>query len=450
MADELLRTYHYTAVAPDGARRKGKMEADSQQVVVTALQAEGLVPISVEEQKKSLLNLTIIKPRSERDFKLAPEDILVFSRQLYLLLRAGLSIHRAVGVIGEEHPDKRYVRMCADISEMVLSGVPLSKAMALYPRVFDDVYCSYVAAGESTGDMEKALARLTRVLNQAHQLRLKVKAVTAYPKMVSFAVMFLVYGILKFLVPMYAKIYEGFGQQLPGPTLFVVRISEIIEPINISIGFLPPSIDLIPDDQTLLTAPLNLVSPIFWIGAAIFAWVTFRRRTKDNLRIGTAVEKVKYKIPLLGKLFKSAVLYRWSSTMAGALQAGLQTYSALELAGKTAGSAWVRQVTLDMQEAVRSGRQLSSELSKHPDLFNAQLRAMAATGEEAGEAAEMFEGVSVALEDELEAMVAVLGARLEVVLLAVMGGVVGSLLVVLYLPILSLSRVAGQGYGADV
>ena len=103
-----------------------------------------------------------------------------------------------------------------------------------------------------------------------------------------------------------------------------------------------------------------------------------------------------------------------------------------------------------MQEAVRAGRQLSTELLKHPDLFNAQLRAMAATGEEAGEAAEMFQGVADALEDELETLVATLGARLEVVLLCVMGAVVGGLLVVLYLPILGLSKVAGKGYGADL
>lgn len=450
MADDLQRVFFYTAVAVNGERRKGKMEADSQSVVISALQSEGLVPVTVEEQRNSIFNVTIIKPKSERPYKLSAENLLVFTRQLYLLLRAGLSIHRSVAVIGEENPDPLYVRMCTDVSDKVLAGMPLSKAMALYPKVFDDVYCAYIAAGETTGDMERALERLARVLTQAHSLRLKVKAVTAYPKMVSIAVAVLVYGILAFLVPMYSKIYEGFGQQLPGPTRFVVKLSRIVAPLHVDVSFLPPSIDLFPGHRTITTSPINWVSPILWVLMAVVGWVIFRRRTVDNLEIGTRVERFKYRLPMLGKLFKFAVLYRWSSTMAGSLQAGLQTYSALELAGKTSGSAWVRRVTQDMQEAVRAGRQLSTELLKHPDLFNAQLRAMAATGEEAGEAAEMFQGVADALEDELETLVATLGARLEVVLLCVMGAVVGGLLVVLYLPILGLSKVAGKGYGADL
>jgi type II secretory pathway component PulF len=122
----------------------------------------------------------------------------------------------------------------------------------------------------------------------------------------------------------------------------------------------------------------------------------------------------------------------------------------LEIAGKTSGSAWVKLVSDELMDAVRAGRPLSAELGKHPDLFSAQLRAMAATGEEAGEAAEMFNNVAVALEDELETLVATLGAKLEVALLMVMGAVVGSLLVVLYLPILNLTKVAGNGYGAKL
>ena len=378
MADELIRTFFYTAVAPNGDRRKGKLEGESHAFVISALQAEGLVPISVQAQRRSAININIVKPRSERPYKLDAEDILVFTRQLYLLIRAGLSIHRAVGVIGEENPDPLYVRMCADLSDKVLAGMPLSKALALYPKVFDEIYCSYVSAGEQTGDMERALERLATVLNQSHQLRLKIKAVTAYPKMVSIAISILVYCILTMLVPKYEEIYSGFGQELPAPTKFVVKLSHLVSPFHIDVSLLSPSIDFMPGSHTLATAPLNWASPLLWLIIGIGGWVVFRRRTADNLDIGMRVEKLKFRLPLVGKLFKLAVLYRWASTMAGALSAGLQTYSALDLAGKTSGSAWVRNVTVDMQEAVRSGRQLSTELIKHPELFNAQLRAMAA------------------------------------------------------------------------
>jgi type IV pilus assembly protein PilC len=449
MADDLMRTYSYTAVTANGDRKKGKMDADSPTVVIQSLQGEGLIPINVVEASSSILQLNITRPKTERDYKMKSEPLLIFTRQLYLLLRAGLSVHRSMTVIGADNDDALYTRMCNDISERVLAGTALSKAMALYPRSFNEVYCAYIAAGEQTGDMERSVERLAKVLEQAHSLRLKVKAVTAYPKLVSIAVMGLVYGILTFLVPMYAKIYAGFGQNLPGPTQFLVDLSHIIAPFHVNIGILPPHIGL-QKGRSLLTSPINFQSPIFWILAAVIGWMYFRRRTKDDLVLGTRIERVKFSLPMLGKMWKYSVLYRWSSTMAGSLDAGLQTFASLEIAGNTAGSAWVSNVSKDLMEAVRAGRPLSQELGKHPDLFNAQLRAMASTGEEAGEAAEMFANVAAALEDELDAMVATLGARLEVALLMVMGAVVGSLLVVLYLPILNLTKVAGNGYGANV
>jgi type IV pilus assembly protein PilC len=433
--EELASTFKYSAIAPDGTRKKGKIDAPTQGDAIDSLQSEGLIPISVSIVKSSVWNINLTRAKTDYDLKLKEDDILVLTRQLYLLLRAGLSIHRAVLVVGEEHENPMYVRMCQDLSAKVLSGMSLSKAMALYPKVFDEVYCAYVAAGESTGDIEKSMERLARVLEQSHQLRLKVKAVTAYPKMVSIAIGFLVYGILAFLVPMYSKIYQGFGKPLPGPTQFLVDLSSSIAPFHINFTLMPPSIDLMPGDHSIITAPFNFASPMFWILVMILGWRAFRRRTADDLSIGTRIDKIRYRMP-----------YRWSTTMAGSLSAGLQTYAALEISGRTAGSKWVESVTLELKEAVRAGRSLATELGKHPTLFNAQLRAMAATGEEAGESAEMFANVAESLEDELDAMVATLGARLEVALLMVMGAVVGSLLVVLYLPILNLTQVAGDGY----
>jgi type IV pilus assembly protein PilC len=447
MADELLtKTFSYKAIGPDGARKKGKMEAVTQSEVLDTLKAEGMVPISIVATSQSVWNVNITRAKTDNDLKIKQDELLVLTRQLHLLLRAGLSIHRSVLVLSEDHNNQVYVRMCQDISQRVLSGTPLSKAMALYPRVFNEVYCAYVAAGEATGDIERSMFRLAKVLEQQHSLRLKIKAVTAYPKMVSIAISILIYGILSFLVPMYARIYEGFGQPLPGPTQFLVKLSSQLSPFHVKFGFVPPSIDLIPEGRNLLTAPINFLSPVAWIGAMIVAWIVFRRKTADDLEIGARVDKIKFRVPMLGSLWKQSVLYRWSSTMSGSLAAGLQTYSALEIAGNTSGSKWIQLATQDLKEAVRSGRSLAAEMQKHPDLFSPQVRAMAATGEEAGEAAEMFGNVAYSLEDELDAMVATLGARLEVALLMVMGAVVGALLVVLYMPILNLTKVAGDGY----
>jgi type IV pilus assembly protein PilC len=442
-----LKEFSYLAVAANGERRKGKMEADNAQSVIAALQADGLIPLDVQPAKSGLLGRDINIGSSA--LKLDTDELASFARQLHLLLAAGLSIPRSLAVMGEDADDSRYGEMCSELSARTTAGMPLSKALDEYAETFPETFRAYVSAGEATGDMERAVKRLAHTLEKNHQLKLKIKAVTAYPKMVAYAVLGLVVAIMMFLVPRYASIYQGLGQKLPAPTRALISVSNQFVPVHIGFSFGGglPRIDLIPGKHSLLTAPINWVSPVLWVIAAVVGWKVFRRRTADNIEIGTKVEKLKWRMPVFGKLIRSQVMYRWSSTMAGALASGLQMFVALDLSGRTAGSSWIRGISTGLQEAVRAGRQLSSELHAYPEVFNAQLRAMAATGEEAGEPALMFENIANTLEDELDAMVATLGAKIEVALLMVMGAVVGGLLIVLYLPILNLSNAVGKGFG---
>lgn len=505
-----LPVFTYVALGPDGKKRKGRLPAEDRASAIAALQGEGLIPIDVNEFKRGLGNIDLIKPKEERELKLKGPAVAILARQLYLLVRAGLSVPRAMLTIGEDHPDIRYTRMCTDISERVLAGVPLSKAMAEYPKCFDEIFCAYVQAGEVSGSLEESLYRLSRMLDKGNQLRLKVKAVTAYPKLVSMMVAALVVGIIMFLVPMYGRIYDGFCKPLPGPTRALMGLSDqYMTPINIAMGSTstaprelepaPKCAILKPDTYSyaesvfaeryadgskapvldarmvafsvgdtwiylnwfpsgfswdgpfdwslpVVTEPFNFTSPLVFLPLLWFGWRVFRRRTADNLQLGAKIDQFRYRAPLMGKLWHYTMLYRWSATLSGALGAGLQLHNALDLAGRTSGSKWMMLATEEFKVAVRAGRPLSREMARFPGLFNPQIRAMAVTGEEAGEPAEMFGNVAFTLEDELDALVAVLGARIEVALLAVMGVVIGSLLVVLYLPILNLSTAASEGY----
>lgn len=444
-----ITTFSYVAVSYEGDRKKGRMDAMSAHEVAAALQAEGLIPLEVEEFRATLANINITTPKEDRPIRLGPPEVVTFARQLFLLIRAGLALPRSLEVLGEDADDVRFTKMCSDLSSKVISGVPLSKAMEAYPGSFDEIFRAYVAAGEVTGNMEESLSRLSRMLDKSNQLRLKIKAVTAYPKMVSYAIFAIVVGILLFLVPAFAKIYADMGAQLPLPTRILVFVSSILSPIHVEFRLgLPPV--WVQDGRNLLTSPINFLSPTMWVMAAWFGFRRWRRSRIDDVELGMLFEKIKFGVPVLGKLWKYQVLYRWSSTMSGAIASGLSTYVALDLAGRTSGSFWVQHVSEELKEAVRVGRPLSSEMAKHKDLFSPQLRAMAATGEEAGEPAEMFNNVALTLEDELEAMVAVLGARLEVFLLIFMGAVVGGLVVVLYLPIFNLSNAAMDGYGQSI
>jgi type IV pilus assembly protein PilC len=455
-----LQQYTYEAVSAEGKMKKGRIPAASYEDALSALQSEGLIPVRLDLFQRTVGNLDIIKPKEDRELRLKADATANFARQLYLLVRAGLPLARSLEVIGEDHPDVRFTRMCNALAERTLAGTPLSRAMAEFPKCFDEVFCSYISAGETTGNLEEALYRLSKTLEKANQLRLKVKAVTAYPKMVSAVIALVVVGIILFLVPTYAKIYGEFGAELPAPTRALMWLADITWPIRLRFGGGFPfvhfsdtgfwfNLGLPPFDRSgpnILTTPINFFSPITWMVGTLIAWRRWRKKHADDLEIGTKIEKIKFRLPVLGKLWKTAMMHRWSSTLAGALSAGLQLNAALDIAASSSGSAWMRLVTADLKDAVQAGRPLSRQLRMHPELFDPRIKAMAATGEEAGEPAEMFESVAFTLEDELDAIVAVLGARIEVVLLVMMGTVVGSLLIVLYLPIFNLSSAASGGF----
>ena len=439
--------WKYEAIAADGKVKKGFIAAETRADAIEVLTRDGLIPSNVTAATGNILQFELFPSKEDRPLKLKVAARAVFARQLYLLVRSGLQLSRAVEVVGEDNSDIRYTRMCRDVADKITAGSPLSMALANYEKCFDDVFISYVRAGEVTGDLEGALKLLSEQLEQQQSLKLKVKGVTAYPKLMGAAIAVMVLGILMFLVPKYEKIYANLGSELPLPTRAVMAMSRAISPINMDLTMRPPFIaNLIPEGRTIVTAPLNFTSPILWIIGGVIGWFQFRKRTRGNLDISMKVEKAKFRFPVLGKLAKNVMLHRWATTLAGGLHSGLSTVEALGVAADASGSAWVKKATIDLVEAVRTGKPLSTAVKQHPDLFDVRIRAMTSSGEEAGELAEMFDSIAFSYTDEIETQVASLGARLEVGLLLIMGIVVGVLLVALYLPIFGLAENVGNSY----
>lgn len=434
------KVFQYEAVTPAGTRVRGakaRMTAYSPEAVRRELVDQGFVPIEIREVSGGGLNVDVTAFWKNRPLKLKPQALAAFSRQLHQLLRAGISVPRAVAALGEDAADARLTEMCNDMSTRVQAGVPLSTAFAEYPAAFDDVFCAYIQAGEETGALVATTERLARMMEKRAQLALKVKSVTAYPKMVAGVIGLLVTGILLFLVPSYAKIYNDFGAQLPAPTQALVNISHQFLPITARTVF-----KVLPVPWTIRP---NLLSPVLWIGVAVLAVRWFLRATKDNPDVGIKVDTLRFRLPIFGQLSHKLALFRWSSTLAGALASGVQTYASLDLAARASGSRWIAAVTPALREALQTGRPLSAQLAEYPKLFPANLRTMVTTGEASGELSDMLGSVSNALDDEIDAIVSGLGAKIEVALLMVLGVVVGGLLVVLYLPILNLATTVGDG-----
>lgn len=439
--------FSYEAIAPDGTRVKGpkaQMTAYSEDAVRRALLDEGYVPISITESKQMSWNVDFGQLAKNRPLKMKALETAAFARQLNQLLVAGIPVPKAVAALGEDAKDPRLTKVCNEIANKVAAGSTLSGAFADYPVTFDDIFVSYIAAGEETGSLIETTGRLAKMMEKRAALGLKIKSVTAYPKMVAAVIFLMVIGILAFLVPQYAGIYDSFGAELPAPTQALVSVSENILPFRAETlsGQIPVLGKFVFKPWTMRPNP---ISPFFWMSALYFGWRVFKKRTMDNDDVGIRLDRIKFRFPIFGKLNHTMTLFRWTSTLSGALASGVQTYAALDLAGRSSGSRWVKAITPQLKEALESGRPLSSVLPVHADLFPPNVRTMVSTGEAAGELADMLENVSNALDQEIDAIVAGLGAKIEVALLMILGGVVGTLLVILYLPILSLTTTVGDG-----
>lgn len=434
------REFTYTAISKTGERVKNVMVAPTEQAVVKALLREGWTPLDITEKKKSVGEIDITAWITGGGVKLKWKARAEFARRLHQMLRAGISLPKALHALAEDAP-ANVAAMCMSMAEKVMAGESLASAMREHPRAFDAVTVTYIDAGEESGTLVETTGRLAEMLGKRAAVQSKIKGVTAYPKMVGSAIGFLVTLIILFLVPMYEKIYAGFGSELPKPTQALVWASDHFLPLSFRAVEIAGYKAVYPRPE-----PFNISS---WILYIIIGWIVFRRRTKDNLSVGERLDRIKFRLPIMGKLLALQAMQRWSMTLAGGLASGVAITRCLDLAAAASGSVWHQNIVPALVERVRTGRTLSSELVNHKDLYPPSVRTMVSTGEDTGELDTMLESVGTSLESDIDAQVAGLSAKIEVALLLVLGFVVGGLLIILYLPILNLATAATEGLGGS-
>lgn len=455
------QTFYWAGIDETGQRVKNKkIVAADEKAAVVALQRGGAVPTQVKPARGFDLNMNV---GGGLKFKWAARA--EFARRLYQLQRAGVALPIALTSMSDG-VKPAVADMYLDLAEKVSAGATLHAAMSAYPRVFDEVTISYIEAGERTGTLETALERLSILLAKRAAMASKIKGVMAYPIMVGTAIALLVTGIMLFLVPSYATIYSSFGATLPTPTLALIVLSNNMLPFfgwSAEAGYNPDAYFTFNNPLSNDWAPMaflgiripflpfgiNPVAIFTVIIVTFFGWKEFRKRTQDNQKVNIFLDRVKFRMPVLGKLNATSALFRWASTLSGALETGVPQTDAIELAASASGSKWYQALVPSFTQGLRAGRPLSAQLAEHEDLFPPNIRTMIATGEDTGDIETMLDSVSESLSEDVDAIVAGLSAKIEVALLLVMGGVVGGLLVILYLPILQLATTASKGYGGE-
>ena len=423
--------FAYEAVAPNGARVKGpkaRMSAYSADDVRRELIDQGYTPITITEVSSGRLggidlNMTV----GRKGFRMKPVQLSAFARGLHQLLKAGISVPRAVSALGEDAEDATLKSLCADIATKVANGIPIAEAFGSHPATFDAVFCGYLASGEQTGSLVAATGRLAVLTEKRAQISSKVRSVAIYPLLVTTAISVLVTGLIVFIVPMFAKIYAQLHSALPVPTQILLKVSHHFLPVKvIHVAGIPLPF-------------VNFTSPIFWMLVIYFGFRTFVKRRGDEPNVAILLDKIRFRLPIFGKLGRYLALYRWMSTLAGALDSGVRTTAAIALAANSSGSRWIRTISPSIETSIQSGVPLSAALAEFPDLFPSSIRTMVATGEQTGDLSALLDSAATTLTDEIDAVVAGLSAKIEVALLLTMAVVVGGILICLYLPVLNLA-----------
>ncbi|UUY02655.1 type II secretion system F family protein [Svornostia abyssi] len=397
-----MSTFTYTVVDSTGSQSKGEVEAETLQSVTDQLRQRGLIVLNVGEKKQSK---EIELPWTGR---IKSADLTIMTRQLSTMVSSGMSILRALNVLERQTENEKLKKILATVRRNVESGVPLSDALERHPEVFNPLYVSMVRAGETGGVLESSLHRVADQLEKDDALRRQIKSAMVYPTViVTFAIIVLL-GLVTFLVPVFAGIFKQFDGELPMITRFTVGMS-----------------DLITGRWYLILA-----------GTIAAVWGFRRWKSSENGR--RQWQRFCLRIPMkIGDIVQKVALARWSRTLSALLAAGVPLLQALEITGKTAGNVVVEDAMDDIRASVRSGGSISAPM-KTATIFPPMVTHMVGVGEETGALDTMLSKIADFYEDQVAAAVKSLTSILEPVMLVVVGGIVGFVVIAMYLPMFKL------------
>ncbi len=381
-----------TIIAESVKEARDKMRAQGFSIVEIKEVAEGF---SLEKLSMSMKKVTV-------------KDKAIFSRQLATLVNAGVSIVRGLGVLTDQCENPKLKVALRGILDDVQQGASLSDAMRKHPDSFDKLYCAMVEAGEAGGVLDDVLGRLAKLLEDSARLNNQIKSAMTYPVTVSILAVAIFVGMCVFILPTFEGVFKQLGGELPVFTQILVNISNF------------------------LRSPQVIIIPIaIFIFGFIYGYIYSTPPGKLYL------DGVYLKLPLFGDLLRKTAVARFSRTFGSLSRAGVPILGALEITGETAGNQVLTNALTSARQVVREGGQISPAIEKE-NIFPVMAIQMITIGEETGELDKMLMKVADFYENEVEEAVKALTSIMEPIMIVVLGGMVGSILVGMYLPIFSI------------
>jgi len=394
-------TFQYQVRDKTGKIVSGTLEAESQAAVAQKLTSMGYATVSISQANAGMKTELKI-PGFGGKVKL--KDLAIMSRQFATMINSGLSLLRALNILAEQTANKKLASVLAEVRNSVETGNPLSGALALHPDVFPPLMINMVRAGEVGGFLDGVLTQVASNYEAEVRLKGKIKSAMTYPVVVFIMAILACVGMLIFIVPTFAKMFEGLGAELPAPTQILVNLSHL----------------------------LKATAPLIVIGLIAFSIVWKRIKRKEKVR--NFVDPLKLKMPVFGSLFQKISLSRFTRNFGTMLHAGVPILQALDIVADTSGNMVVAHAVRDVQESVRQGESLTAPLAQHA-VFPPMVVQMMAVGEDTGALDDMLHKIAEFYDQEVEATTEALTSLIEPLMIAFLGGVVGSMIIALYMPI---------------
>jgi len=390
-----------------GEIKKGEMEAANDAALRGLLRRQGFKSIKIKTKPKDLSEYLPFLKQGVKE-----KDVVVFARIFATMINAGLPLIQCLELLAQQEQNKTFAKIIRTIKEDIEGGATLFDSLKKYPKVFDDLFVNLVAAGESGGILDVILQRLSSYMEKAMKLKSKVKGAMTYPASVLVISVGVVALLLLKVIPVFQKMFEGMGGELPAPTQFLVDASAFMQS--------------------------------YWYymaGALIAAYIAFNRfRSTEKGKL--IVDQLILKSPVFGPLLKKVAVSKFTRTMATMMSSGVPILDGLAIVSKTSGNKIIENALMKVRKSISEGKTIAEPLLE-TGIFPPMVVQMIAVGEATGALDTMLAKIADFYDDEVDAAVDAMTALLEPFMMVFLGGVVGGMIIAMYLPIFKMASVVG-------
>ena len=395
--------YAYTArETASGREIRNTVEAATEQAAIAALLNRNMLVVEIKEKMS--------KRGQTKGGKVSLNDLVVFTRQLATMIDAGIAIVQALQALAEQTPNKIMRDTIRDICTRVESGESFSEALTRHPKAFNRLYVAMVSAGEKGGLLAEIMSRLATYTENTERLRKKVKTALMYPTVVTVVAIVITTFLLVRVIPTFKEIYSGFGAALPGPTLFLMGISDIVKHY--------------------------LIFLIIIAAGMVWGWLAYIK-TKPGRDFW---DKHRIKLPIFGPIAHKICLARFTRTLASLVRSGVPILEVLQIVSQTVGNTVMEKAIKAAALDIERGEGISQALGKHP-VFPSMIIRMLSAGEQTGNIDNMLERVANFLDEEIDTTLSGLMSLIEPLLIVFLGVVIGGMVICMFLPIFNLANI---------